>query len=85
MATPMTTAARIQPLLAQLRADPRALRRVLIAGAGWGVLFAAAFTALRAWQCGSICLEETLTLTAISVAAGILTMGPLAALGRARR
>jgi hypothetical protein len=66
------------------RLDARALRRGVVAGAAWGVLFAFAIVALEAWRCGVVCLDAAAFLTVVSVAAGILTIGPLAALGRVR-
>jgi hypothetical protein len=59
-----------------------ALRRGLIAGAAWGVSLAVGLTALTAWQCGGVCIDEALWLGGVSSATGILAIGPIAALGR---
>jgi hypothetical protein len=59
-----------------------ALRRGVVAGVAWGLSLAAAMTALSAWQCGGICIDEAAWTTATALAAGLATMGPLAAFGR---
>lgn len=61
---------------------PGALRRGLIAGSAWGLSMAALLIALDAWNCGVVCLSDAAMTTALSTAAGVLTIGPLAALGR---
>ncbi|HWM46658.1 MAG TPA: hypothetical protein VNR11_07065 [Xanthobacteraceae bacterium] len=71
----------LRSLLARLR-EPAALRRGVMAGAAWGIALAAGLTALSAWQCGGICLDETAWLGITSVGTGILAIGPVAALGR---
>jgi hypothetical protein len=42
-------------------------------------------TALEAWRCGFVCLEEAAATAAIAMAVGISTIGPLAAFGRRTR
>ena len=73
------------------RLDWRSLRpskavclRALAAGAAWGLLLAAGLTAMSAWECGGICVEDVAITTATSVTAGIFGIGPLAAFARKR-
>ena len=61
---------------------PQALGRAVLAGLAWGVPVAVALSALVAWRCGDICLADLAANTALCVAAGTLTLGPLAAFGR---
>jgi hypothetical protein len=76
------TALRLDRLTA--RVAPGALRRGLIAGTAWGVATAAGLVAWRFYNCGIICVDDIVTSGLMSVAAGLVTIGPLAALGRAR-
>ncbi len=64
-----------------LRLDARALRRALLAGSAWGLLLAAGFTAPEAWECGGVCLAKAANTPMGAAAAGIVTIGPLAAIG----
>jgi hypothetical protein len=59
-----------------------ALIRGIAGGAAWGVTVATALLALTLYQCGTICLGQIVETTTLSIAAGILTMGPLAAFRR---
>ena len=59
----------------------RALRRGLIAGSAWGIAMGAILIALGAWNCGVICITDAALTTATAMAAGICTIGPLAAFG----
>ena len=61
---------------------PDALRRGLIAGSAWGVSMAALLIAREFVTCGGICVTDAVFTTALSTAAGVLTIGPLAAFGR---
>jgi integral membrane sensor domain MASE1 len=56
--------------------------RMLIAGATWGVAVSASLTGMTLWNCGMICQHDLIVTTALSVAAGIIAIGPLAAYGR---
>jgi hypothetical protein len=56
------------------------LRRAIVAGSLWGLASAAGLTALDAWQCGFICFSDAALLSILSVAAGILTLGPVVVL-----
>ena len=77
----MTASALQNVLLSRLR-SPSALRRGLAAGAAWGASLTVALTALAAWQCGGvICIDEAIWLASVSVATGILAIGPVAACG----
>jgi hypothetical protein len=64
------------------RLDRHATLRMLIAGSAWGVIMATGFVGYALWSCGGVCLEDAALTTVTSIAAGILTIGPLAAFGR---
>jgi hypothetical protein len=66
----------------RLRLTRAELARGLVAGGVWGLTMAAGLTAMSAWQCGVICLPEVAVNTALSLAAGILGIGPVVAFGR---
>jgi hypothetical protein len=66
----------------RLNVAPGALRRGLIAGSAWGLAMAALLIAREAWTCGGVCLPDAAVTTALSTVAGLVTIGPLAALGR---
>jgi hypothetical protein len=61
-----------------------AWRRALIAGTAWGAVMGGVLTALEAWRCGFVCVPDAALTTAFSIAAGLCTMGPLAAFGARR-
>ncbi len=79
----MTAPARLRLLGPRL--DASALRRAVLTGSAWGLIMAAGMTALDAARCGFVCLDAAAFNAAVAVAAGIVTIGPLAALGRRRR
>ncbi len=54
-----------------------AVMRGLAGGCAWGITVAAALIALTFYQCGTICLGQIVDTTAMSIAAGMLTIGPL--------
>ena len=60
----------------------RSAALMVTAGTAWGLLFAVATTALTFWNCGMTCLDEVATTSALSIAVGILTIGPIAVCGR---
>lgn len=66
------------------RFDRHAVLRMLAAGTAWGLTFSAGLFALGAPQCALLCPGDLAATTAASVAAGILTIGPIAAF-RSRR
>jgi hypothetical protein len=65
-----------------LTLDRAAVVRGLSAGALWGAAVTVGLTALAYWDCGAVCLGDVLDTAVIGTAAGLVTMGPLAALGR---
>lgn len=67
----------------QPRLTGRTALRVVAAGTIWGVALSAGLAALSFYDCGGICPDEVIATTALSVAAGIVTIGPLAAFKRA--
>jgi hypothetical protein len=64
------------------RLDCHAGLRMLVAGSAWGLVMAGGFVGYALWSCGGVCLEDVALTTVTSIAAGILTIGPLAAFGR---
>jgi len=48
------------------------------------VILTTGFAAMSAWQCGGVCLPETIDNAMLSLAAGILGLGPVAAYGGRR-
>jgi hypothetical protein len=56
--------------------------RMLIAGSAWGIAMSVGLAGMTFWNCGMICQHDLLVSTALSVGAGILAIGPLAAYGR---
>jgi hypothetical protein len=64
------------------RPGESAVRRAIAAGAAWGLILAAGLTTMSAWQCGGVCLEDVTFVSAVSIASGILGIGPVVALGR---
>jgi hypothetical protein len=56
--------------------------RGLLAGAAWGVAMAVGLPLLAFMNCSTLCLSEIALTAAISIPAGIATIGPLAAFGR---
>ncbi len=56
--------------------------RMLIAGTAWGIAMSAGLAGITFWNCGMICQHDLVVTTTLSVAAGILAIGPLAAYGR---
>jgi hypothetical protein len=65
------------------RLTRRASLRAVMAGIAWGVLFSGGMMVYALANCGFVCLDDAALMTATSVAAGIVTIGPLAAFGRA--
>jgi hypothetical protein len=58
---------------------PGALPRGILAGVGWGLTMGLALPLLSFLDCGVVCLSDVAVTTVVSVAAGILAIGPLAA------
>ena len=62
--------------------DPTVLRRAVLFGAGWGLAFASAMTAMSAYTTDCICIDQTVWMTGISLAVGVFAIGPATALVR---
>lgn len=62
--------------------DGPALRRMLLAGAAWGLTVSLGLTAARAWRCGDVCLDAAAVDAVITAAIGVVAIGPLALLRR---
>jgi hypothetical protein len=81
MGGPMIASATILP---RRRIDRRAVLRMLAAGTAWGIVMTAGFAGFALWNCGSLCAEDVAVTAVTTTAAGILTIGPLAAFGANR-
>jgi hypothetical protein len=68
--------------LPRLPAMPPMLRRGLVGGAAWGMALATGLISLNAMECGALCVPDALATLAVAIPAGIVMMGPLAAIGR---
>ena len=66
----------------KLRLSRREWLRAVAVGTAWGLVLTAGLAAMTAWQCGGLCVPEVVENAALSIAGGILTLGPLAAYGR---
>lgn len=60
-----------------------AVLRMAAAGTAWGLALSAGMAGLALWNCGAVCPDDVAMTTLVSVAAGIVTIGPVAAFGRA--
>lgn len=65
------------------RLPPGALPSGILAGTAWGLTMGLGLALLSFFDCGVICLSDVAVTTGVSVAAGILAIGPLAAFRRA--
>ena len=65
------------------RLSKRASLRAVTAGSAWGVIFSGGMMVYALANCGFVCFDDAALMTATSVAAGIVTIGPVAAFGRA--
>lgn len=63
-----------------IRMRPDGLRRAVLAGAAWGLATGLGLVAANAYGCGVLCLDEAAMTVSASIAAGWVTMGPVAAL-----
>lgn len=66
----------------KLRLTRSEMRRMLVAGTAWGTAMSAGIAGMTFWNYGMICPDDIAVTTAISIAAGILAIGPIAAYGR---
>jgi hypothetical protein len=82
MGRSLMTAARLHALHPS-HWPPGAIKRALLAGSGWGIVMGLGLPALTFLDCGMICLSDIALTTAMAVPAGIVAIGPIAALGRA--
>jgi hypothetical protein len=71
-------------LSALLSLSRRDIARGAAAGAAFCIILTAGFAAMSAWQCGGVCLPETVDNAMLSLAAGLLGLGPVAAYGGRR-
>ena len=58
--------------------DRATLLRGVAAGSVWGVVVSGALLSLSFYQCGTICLNQIVDTTALSMLAGIVAIGPIA-------
>ena len=68
----------------QLKLDRAGLARGIAAGMVWGIAVSGALLALSFHQCGTICLSQIVDTTLLSVFAGIVAIGPVAAMRRSQ-
>jgi hypothetical protein len=66
------------------RLTAREAKRALAAGAAWGLIMAAGLVLLGFWEHGTLCPGDVVMTAAISIAAGVVAIGPLAAFGGER-
>jgi hypothetical protein len=57
--------------------DRRTVLRGIAGGAVWGVTVATALLGLSLYRCGPLCLGQIVETTSLSVATGIMAIGPL--------
>jgi len=62
----------------------RDIARGLAAGAAFGLILTTGFAAMSAWECGGVCLPEVAGNAVLSLAAGLIGLGPVAAYGGRR-
>jgi hypothetical protein len=55
--------------------------RALTTGTAWGLVLAAGLTGVTFYGCGVFCAADAAVTTALSIGAGILTVGPSIVLG----
>jgi|EndMetStandDraft_4_1072995.scaffolds.fasta_scaffold476531_1 hypothetical protein len=63
--------------LPQLKFDRATTLRGIVAGSAWGAAVSTALLGLVFYQCGTICLGQIVETSALSVAAGIVAIGPV--------
>jgi hypothetical protein len=66
----------------KLRLTHAEFMRMLIAGSAWGTAMTAGITTMTFCNDGMVCLDDIAMTTAISLVAGVLAIGPIAAYGR---
>lgn len=65
-----------------LHFDRTVLMRGILAGSAWGLILSAGLFGVASWQCGLPCPDDVAFTTLVSVATGIVTIGPLAAFAK---
>lgn len=55
--------------------------RIIANGTLWGLVLSGGLLTLTYYNCGVVCIGDALVTTALSVVAGIGTIGPMTALG----
>ena len=65
-----------------LHVDRAVVLRGLVAGTAWGLALSAGFVGIALTQCGLPCPDDVAFTTLVSVATGIVTIGPLAAFAK---
>ena len=65
-----------------LQFDRAVLLRGILAGSAWGLAMTIGFTAIALAQCGLPCPDDLAFTTIVSVATGLVTIGPLAAFAK---
>ena len=66
-------------LAVPLRIGLPTLARMIVAGGAWGLTMSVGFFLIALAQCGAPCPDDVVAVTTTCVAAGIVTIGPLAA------
>jgi hypothetical protein len=74
----MTLAAIVQRVRTPRLTKPELLR-MLAAGTAWGLVLSAGLAGMTYWNYAMICPDDIAITTALSIAAGIIAIGPLAA------
>ncbi len=69
--------------LSRLR-DAATLKRAVLFGAGWGLAFSSAMTALHTYQNACLCIDEAVWYAAVSIGVGLVTFAPLTLLAKPR-
>jgi hypothetical protein len=60
-----------------LHFDRTVLLRGILAGSAWGLALSAGLFGIAIWQCGLPCPDDVAFTTLVSVATGIVAIGPL--------
>ena len=72
----------VKPLWQKFKLTHRDILRMLVAGCVWGLALTFGLTAMTFFKFGMICFDDLASTAAISVIAGIIAIGPIAAYGR---
>ncbi|AXK80208.1 hypothetical protein DW352_06555 [Pseudolabrys taiwanensis] len=65
-----------------LHVDRAVVLRGIVAGTAWGLALSAGFVGIALTQCGLPCPDDIAFTTLVSVATGIVAIGPLAAFAK---